>query len=379
MTQAAMPPVIDGCVHVDWTTQKEVVEYLPDGWKEYIGSSEGQPLGLSARPIAPVNPFHDPDGDVIPGSSATGFPGPTGVTESAAAAADRGVAAAVLCPSNGLYVPSDNNAFLSLAVTAAVNDWLIDRWLGEDTPHWGSILTPNHLPEQAAAEIRRVGAHPRMAQVLLSGNALGKPLGHPIYHPIYEAAAELGLPIAIHIGLDAPPDTPSYVTAGGPPATYSEYRVLGAQALMTHVVSIMGQGVLTRFPDLRFLLIGGGIGWIPWSLWRDDMLLSAWGRDIPWLDRRPSELFRERFRVSTHQLELRTPRFLEKTIESYEGFGEILCFASAYPDRESFGPDDLERVLPAGWTERIVHDTPLELYGSRIDLESPAIPLTKES
>ena len=49
MTPTAMAPVIDGCVHVDWVNQKEVVEYLPDGWQEYVGSSEGQPLGLSSQ------------------------------------------------------------------------------------------------------------------------------------------------------------------------------------------------------------------------------------------------------------------------------------------------------------------------------------------
>jgi hypothetical protein len=288
------------------------------------------------------------------------------VTELHAAAQDRGLAGAVLCPSNGLYVPSDNNAYLSVALCGAINDWTAERWLSDGAAHWGSIVTPNHLPDKAAEEIRRVGSNPRMVQVLLSGNALGKPLGHPIYHPIYEAAAELELPIAIHIGLDAPPDTPSYVTAAGPPATYSEYRVLGAQAFMTHVVSIMGQGVITRFPNLRFLLIGGGIGWIPWSLWRDDLLLSAWGRDIPWLDRRPTDYFRERFRVSTYQLELQSPVLLAKTIEAYDGFDEILCFASGYPASDSVTPAELERALPDGWGQRVLRDNVRTLYASRI-------------
>jgi len=80
------------------------------------------------------------------------------------------------------------------------------------------------------------------------GNGLGKPFGHPVYHPIYAAAAEASLPVAIHLGGDAVPDTLTHPTAGGLPSTYAEFRVVGAQALMTHLVSLIGQGVFELFP-----------------------------------------------------------------------------------------------------------------------------------
>ena len=57
-------------------------------------------------------------------------------------------------PSSGIGpVPSDNNAYLSVALCGAINDWLADRWLSDGAPHWGSILTPNHLPDKAAEEL----------------------------------------------------------------------------------------------------------------------------------------------------------------------------------------------------------------------------------
>jgi hypothetical protein len=53
---------------------------------------------------------------------------------------------------------------------------------------------------------------------------------------------------------------------------------------------------MTEFPDVRFALSEGGIGWIPYFLERIDYVYKhhrAWtGQDLPML---PSELFRERF------------------------------------------------------------------------------------
>ena len=59
---------------------------------------------------------------------------------------------------------------------------------------------------------------------------------------------------------------------------------------------ILWSRVLPEFPDVRFALSEGGIGWIPYFLERVDYVYKhhqAWtGQDLPML---PSELFRERF------------------------------------------------------------------------------------
>jgi predicted TIM-barrel fold metal-dependent hydrolase len=48
-------------------------------------------------------------------------------------------------------------------------------------------------PASRRGEIRRLGGHPRMVQVLASHGAQ-RPYGDPFYHPIYEACAEVGCP-----------------------------------------------------------------------------------------------------------------------------------------------------------------------------------------
>jgi predicted TIM-barrel fold metal-dependent hydrolase len=84
-----------------------------------------------------------------------------------------------------------------------MNDWNIDRWLSIDDERLCSVvLAPTQDPVAAAKEIRRVGAHPRIKEVLLVVNGMGRPFGDAAYDPIYRAAADLDLPVAIHVGGD---------------------------------------------------------------------------------------------------------------------------------------------------------------------------------
>ena len=51
-------------------------------------------------------------------------------------------------------------------------------------------------PQQAAAEIDRLGDHPGVAQVMMPAGSL-HPFGNRIYHPIYEACERNGLPMCV--------------------------------------------------------------------------------------------------------------------------------------------------------------------------------------
>jgi predicted TIM-barrel fold metal-dependent hydrolase len=186
-----------------------------------------------------------------------------------------------------------------------------------------------------------------MAQVLLGANGLGKAFGHPVYHPIYEAAAEVGLPVAIHAGADATVSGLSHPTAGGPPATFSEYYVLASQSLCTHAASLITQGVLDKYPSLKVLLVGGGILWLPHVLWRLDGNYKAKRKEVPWLHRLPSEIFRQHFRVATYPLEKEpNTQALQRLLASYPEYSEVLCYASGYPTVDADSPQYLSERLP---------------------------------
>lgn len=353
-------PVIDCCVRQDWGSQREIVDYLPEAWREWVGT---RAIGIEAPYRKPGS--RRPEFNLSSGTyKANDDDGPS---PSLLRGSRPDVADEVLIPGSALYLPAYNNPRLAVALCSAVNDWTIDRWLsnGQSPRRWGSILVPNQSPDEAAAEVRRVGGHPRMAQVLLSVNGLAKPFGHPAYYPIYEAATEVGVPVAISVGSDALPDTLSQTAAIAPPGTFSEYQVLVVQAFMTHVVSLIGQGVFERFPELRIMLVGGSLGWIAPTLWRSDLQYRAFGRDVPWMRRRPSEYFHDHFRVATVDME-RDGDVLEATFEAFPQLEQILCLGTGSPADDGWSLEDARDAVPPAWLAGLLRENAAEFYSARI-------------
>jgi predicted TIM-barrel fold metal-dependent hydrolase len=271
---------------------------------------------------------------------------------------------ALLCHGTGMLVPALAVPRLTVEFTRAINDWTIERWLTVDPRVSGTVLVPTQVPELAAEEIRRVGRHERMAAVLLGANGLGKPFGHPVYHPILKAAHELGLPIVIRAGGDELVESATYPAAAGLPGTYSEYRVLAPQTMMTHTGSLICQGVMNRYRSLRFLLLGASIAWITPFLWRLDTEYKAFRSDVLWLRTLPSEVFRERFFVGTHPCvfsgaEDRLVRYLAVD----HGLEDLVCYASGYPDGECTTPSAVQRVLPPSWRAKVLRENALRFLG----------------
>lgn len=249
------------------------------------------------------------------------------------------------------------NHFASRAIARAVTKWTIEDWLARDSRLYGLALVAMSLPEEAAADIRSVGQHERIVGVALGTNVLGSAFGHPAYYPIYEAAAELDLPLVIHPFADGAVTTPTLPNAGGLAATFAEFRIFSAHAAMSHICSMIVQGVFELYPNLRVMLVGTGASWLPAILWRLDWYYKRYPKDAPWLTKLPSEYFGQHVRVATYRLErLRQPDQLGKVLGTLPWAQSMLLYASGYPSAQSEGPDaTLERV-PEAWRDGVLHD-----------------------
>jgi predicted TIM-barrel fold metal-dependent hydrolase len=280
---------------------------------------------------------------------------------------------AVLCHDEVRFTPAQQNTHLAREIARATNDWTIEHWLRHDPRLFGVILVPNQVAGDAVAEIARVGDEPGMVAVLMAVNGLSKPFGHPAYHPIYAAAAERGLPIVIHAGCDAPSEALTAHTAGGTPSLYGEYRAFSAQSLMTHVVSMIVQGVFERYRDLQVLVMGGGVSWLPSLLWRFDAEYVAYRRAAPGVRHAPSDYVRDHVRIGTWRpAPPAEPERLVRVLQTIDGVEDLLVHGSGYPDWDTTWPSDLD-FFPAEWQPKVRAENALKLFRWEGQAPAPAL------
>jgi uncharacterized protein len=397
--------VIDCAIEHSWNSSFEVFDHLSSGWHQYMASHVPEAMRLrmigpdrkkkdgddaelahlaraameeygrtELSPISTNLTYHNPMRATVVGS------GGTGKSKFESLKSDHldpvGVERALLChgASAGALVPTIATTRLTVEVTRAINDWTIDRWLSHDDRLYGSILVPTAVPDLAAAEIRRVAArHDRMVAVLMMANPLGKPFGHPVYHAIYAAAEECGVNVIIRSGGDTMNEAPGYPTAGGNPETFAVYRALAPQAVMTHVASVIAQGVNEWYPSVRFLLLDAGVTWITPYFWRFDIDYKGIPQDVPWLKDKPSAYFREFFKVGTNPFRLGTsPEKFIRYLEVNPDLADMMCYASGYPNADYATWDAVNAALPPEWSERVMRENALEFFGQRTQASKPS-------
>jgi predicted TIM-barrel fold metal-dependent hydrolase len=381
-----MPRIVDCNVQHSWSSPDEVFEYLPQGWREYVVDHLPRAWhdhfrGVGPRPKGMIGSspmeydlcYRDPLGDYYPGSLAP---------DSVAACSDLSmlkgqhldparIETALLCHGPAMLIPALGAVRLTVELVQAINSWTIDRWLSRDLRLKAAILVSTQVPDAAAAEIRRAGRHERMTAVLLGGNGLGKPFGHPVNEPIFRAAAEMGLPIVIKAGGDEIVETSAYPVAGGFPRTCTEFRSLAPQSLMTHTASLICQGVMNRYPSIKFLLLGGSAAWITPFLWRFDTDFKAFRHDLLWMKTTPSEVFHEHFFVGTNPFTFEAAAGrLSQYLEVDHHLEDVICYSSGYPEREYADPSAVLKSIPSHWEDKVFRTNARRFLGNENVTES---------
>ncbi len=159
---------------------------------------------------------------------------------------------------------------LMLACVQAYNDFLID-WVAPDPRRFIPVMaTPFWDVDASVKEIERCAARGHKA-VLFSGEpqSHGMPiLASSHWDPLWSAAQACDLPISFHIGTGNFDDgfTPERFQTMGAGcmngfAAISLFLDNGKQ-----LADLLFSGVLPRYPDLKFVSVESGIGFIPFIL-----------------------------------------------------------------------------------------------------------------
>jgi len=198
---------------------------------------------------------------------------------------------------------------LAAALASALNEWLRRKWLDADPRLRGSITVAPQSTDLAVAEIERLAGDGRFVQVLMPLRG-EHPLGRRLYWPIYEACVRHGFALAVRPG----GNIGSAITPIGWPSHLVEDHATQSQAFQSQVMSLVLEGVFNRFPDLKVVLLRSGVSWLPSLCWRLDKNWKGLRREVPWVERPPSEIIRSKVRLTVRPFD--APR---------EAFADVLA------------------------------------------------------
>lgn len=264
-----------------------------------------------------------------------------------------GLYAAVLYPNLNLVINDLHEQYgdpaYKLDVIRAYNDWMID-WSSPDQSRLIPLaLVPYFDPEVAAAEIYRCKEAGHRGLV-----TTGRPHwhGHPpladkSWDPMWRAAEETGLSINFHVGANEN-FLGKYVNA----ERIAAETPLGMVARATTDIlldnastlsDLLFSGVLPRFPDLKFVLVETGMGWVNFCLEASDYHFSRYGVG----ERRPE--FKELPSFYFHRQVYTTYWFEKMHPFHLESIGvDNLMFETDYPHPTSLEASEIKWAVEEG-------------------------------
>jgi uncharacterized protein len=269
-----------------------------------------------------------------------------------------------------------NQAFLTMddlelriACVRAYNDWLVE-WCSADSRRLIPIAAmPFWDVEAAAAEVERAAAIGHRG-VLFSGEPqrFGLPvLGDRHWDPLWSAAQDAGLPISFHIGTGdfSIHFKPERVASHGFTATAARSVVALFLDNAVQVADLLLSGALARYPDLKFVSVESGVGWVPFVLETADYAFVNYRvrEERPDLEMLPSEYFLRQVYGCFFFEEVCQPGLLDRI------GSENLLFETDYPhpiclyDNVQETVERSMGVLPEDVRHNLVWANAAKLYG----------------
>ena len=252
------------------------------------------------------------------------------------------------------------------AFAAAYNDWLYDYCKVDPEKLWGTGLISKYIAELMIEELEK-SLDRGWNQVVMRPNPVKDPnapdkiitLGDKRYWPFWKKCEDNNVVVVLHESTYAQATT---VGSERYASHFAQHACSHPMEMMMGFLSLVEGGVLENFPNLKFVFMEGGAGWLPFWLHRlDTVSYDNFGDEVS--DNvvlKPSEYFKRQCYVTLEAGEPCMPQLAD-----WLGLDCIL-FGSDYPH-----PDHLEKSLSGavmecpGVTEemaqRIVSNNPMEL------------------
>ena len=260
---------------------------------------------------------------------------------------------------------------LMLECARAYNDFLID-WVAPDPKRFVPMCCTTFWDvETAPAEIERAAKMGHRGLVFT-----GTPQSHGLplladrhWDPIWAAAQACNMPICFHVGsgdFDEMID-PDYIKSFGLKTFFALQTTKTFLENGNQLADLLLSGILPRFPELKFISVESGIGWIPFVLESVDyhFQVGEAAKERPEFKMLPSEYFHRQV-YGCYWFERTAPKYLLEAV----GVNNIL-FETDFPHPTClYGREAIDSHIEAGLggqpeavQRRILHDNAAELFG----------------
>jgi predicted TIM-barrel fold metal-dependent hydrolase len=163
---------------------------------------------------------------------------------------------AVLFTTEGLSVGFIQHAEYAAKLCRAYNDYIADRYRRVSDRLHPVALIPMQDVNAAVAELRRAVRELDLPGAMIPSTGLPLHVGHEYYWPVYKEAADLDCMLAFHGGSNLGIGIDSFTNFN------SSHILHHPVPLMYALVSLVVDGVLDRYSNLRVAFMEGGCGWL---------------------------------------------------------------------------------------------------------------------
>lgn len=274
------------------------------------------------------------------------------------------IRAAVLFPSAGLHLGSLQDGPLALALCRAYNNWLARYCAAAPERLFGVAVVNLCDVDGAIVELERAVRTLGFRGVALVPEPVrGRRLDHPDYHPLYATAERLQVPVLFHqaTGIHLP-------TAGVDRFDnyFQTHAVSHPFEMMLASATVLTGDLADRFPNLAWVFLESGCGWLPYWLERLDEHYEKLPHLVPALHEKPSARFRRHCYVSFDPEDALLPQAVE-----WAGADRVL-FASDYPHWDGIWPNAARTVrertdVSETVKQQILVENAARLFGLPID------------
>jgi uncharacterized protein len=226
---------------------------------------------------------------------------------------EEGIERSLLFPSMYLLVGDIEDPEVAAAACHGYNEWIADMCRDGR----GRLQAVGVVPLQSIAAAEREADH--IAKLGLKGVCFrperykGLALYDERLRPFWDRVAGNGLFAAVHGSFGAL--MPSFASSRYDNLFFS-HMICHPFEQMASCLDIVAGGVLDRHPKLRVAYLESGLGWLEYWLDRMDEHFEVMRHHVPWLQRKPSEIFREQCFISIEADEAhRLPRLQELGLE----------------------------------------------------------------